>query len=91
MSAPASDPLQTAFTRHAGVALPLICGAMYPCSNPELVAAVSQAGGLGVVQPLSLAYVHGRDVACGRSASSPTGRSASTPSSRPPPSATSSA
>ncbi|MBL7008246.1 MAG: nitronate monooxygenase [Planctomycetes bacterium] len=38
---------------------------MYPCSNPELVAAVSQAGGLGVVQPLSLAYVHGRDVAAG--------------------------
>jgi nitronate monooxygenase len=32
---------------------------MYPCSNPELVAAVSEAGGLGVVQPLSLTYVHG--------------------------------
>jgi nitronate monooxygenase len=31
---------------------------MYPCSNPELVAAVSEAGGLGVVQPLSLLYVH---------------------------------
>ncbi len=49
----------TAFTRQAGVELPLLCGAMYPCSNPELVAAVSEAGGLGVVQPLSLAYVHG--------------------------------
>jgi nitronate monooxygenase len=34
---------------------------MYPCSNPELVAAVSEAGGLGVVQPLSLIYVHGHD------------------------------
>jgi nitronate monooxygenase len=34
---------------------------MYPCSNPELVAAVSEAGGLGVVQPLSLTYVHGHD------------------------------
>lgn len=34
---------------------------MYPCSNPELVAAVSEAGGLGVVQPISLTYVHGYD------------------------------
>jgi len=34
---------------------------MYPCSNPELVAAVSEAGGLGVVQPISLTYVHGHD------------------------------
>jgi nitronate monooxygenase len=34
---------------------------MYPCSNPELVAAVSGAGGLGVVQPISLTYVHGHD------------------------------
>jgi nitronate monooxygenase len=34
---------------------------MYPCSNPELVAAVSEAGGLGVVQPISLTYVHGHE------------------------------
>jgi nitronate monooxygenase len=32
---------------------------MYPCSNPELVAAVSDAGGIGIVQPVSLTYVHG--------------------------------
>ena len=51
--------LETAFTRQAGVEVPLICGAMYPCSNPELVAAVSAAGGMGVFQPLSLVYVHG--------------------------------
>lgn len=51
----------TAFTKHAGVEVPLICGAMYPCSNPELVAAVSEAGGLGIVQPISLTYVHGHD------------------------------
>jgi len=51
----------TAFTRHAGVEVPLICGPMYPCSNPELVAAVSEAGGLGVVQPVSLTFVHGYD------------------------------
>ena len=31
---------------------------MYPCSNPELVAAVSEAGGIGIVQPISLTYVH---------------------------------
>lgn len=53
------DPLATAFTRQAGVEVPLICGAMYPCSNPELVAAVSEAGALGIVQPISLTYVHG--------------------------------
>lgn len=51
--------MHTTFTHHAGVAVPLICGPMYPCSNPELVAAVSGAGGLGVVQPIALTYVHG--------------------------------
>ncbi len=34
---------------------------MFPCSNPELVAAVSEAGGIGVVQPVSLTFVHGYD------------------------------
>lgn len=53
--------LQTSFTKHAGVEAPIICGAMYPCSNPELVAAVSEAGGLGVVQPVSLVYAHKHD------------------------------
>jgi nitronate monooxygenase len=38
---------------------------MYPCSNPELVAAVSDAGGLGVVQPISLTYVHGHEFRAG--------------------------
>jgi len=51
----------TVFGRQAEVEVPIICGPMYPCSNPELVAAVSQAGGLGVVQPISLTYVHGYD------------------------------
>lgn len=32
---------------------------MYPCSNPELVAAVSEGGGLGVIQPVALTFVHG--------------------------------
>jgi len=49
------------FLRHAGVRLPLIGGAMYPCSNPELVGAVSAAGALGILQPISLTYVHGHD------------------------------
>lgn len=51
--------LETPFTRAAGIELPIVCGAMYPCSNPELVAAASEAGGIGIVQPLSLVYVHG--------------------------------
>ena len=48
----------TDFTAHAGIDVPIICGAMYPCSNPELVAAVSDAGGIGIVQPVSLTYVY---------------------------------
>ncbi len=51
-------PKATEFTAAVGIDVPLICGAMYPCSNPELVAAVSEAGGIGIVQPLSLSYVH---------------------------------
>lgn len=47
------------------VKIPLICGAMYPCSNPELVAAASQAGGLGIIQPMSLTYVYGYDFRAG--------------------------
>lgn len=53
--------LDTELTRSLGIEVPLICGAMYPCSNPELVAAVSEAGGIGVLQPISLVYVYGHD------------------------------
>jgi nitronate monooxygenase len=53
--------LHTPLTDHAGIEIPLICGAMYPCSNPELVAAASEAGAIGIVQPISLTYVHGHD------------------------------
>jgi nitronate monooxygenase len=53
--------LDTPFSRAVGIEVPLICGPMYPCSNPELVAAVSEAGGLGVLQPISLTYVHGHE------------------------------
>jgi nitronate monooxygenase len=38
---------------------------MYPCSNPELVAAASDAGALGIVQPLSLTFVHGHEFRAG--------------------------
>jgi nitronate monooxygenase len=55
------SPLDTPLTRHAGVDVPLICGPMYPCSNPELVAAASDAGALGVLQPTTLTYVFGYD------------------------------
>ena len=57
--------LDTPLTRALGIEIPLICGAMFPCSNPELVAAVSDAGGIGVIQPLSLTFVHGYDFAAG--------------------------
>ena len=50
--------LDTALTRHAHIATPIIGGPMYPCSNPELVAAVSEGGGIGIVQPVTLTFVH---------------------------------
>jgi nitronate monooxygenase len=53
--------MKTPLNDHAGIEIPLLCGAMYPCSNPELVAAVSEAGGMGIVQPISLTWVHGHD------------------------------
>jgi len=57
--------IATALTRDAGCKVPLICGAMYPCSNPELVAAASHAGAIGIVQPISLTYVYGHDFRAG--------------------------
>lgn len=69
MTAPESsaprNSIATPFTAHAHVSVPLICGAMYPCSNPELVAAVSEAGAIGIVQPISLTYVHGYEFRTG--------------------------
>lgn len=49
------------FTESTGVKYPIIGGPMYPCSNPELVSSISDAGALGIIQPLSLTYVHGYD------------------------------
>src|SRR4030095_8019148 len=53
--------LETKFSKQVGIEVPVICGAMYPCSNPELVAAVSEAGGIGIMQPLSMVFVHRHD------------------------------
>jgi nitronate monooxygenase len=53
--------VHTKLTEHAGVEYPIICGAMYPCSNPELVAAAAEGGGMSIIQPVSLTVVHGYD------------------------------
>ncbi|MCP4292458.1 MAG: nitronate monooxygenase [bacterium] len=53
--------LKTKLTEDAGISVPVICGPMFPCSNPELVAAVSDAGALGMIQPMSLTSIHGYD------------------------------
>ena len=65
MTGSARPTFDTPLTRQVGIELPIIGGAMYPCSNPELVAAVSEAGGIGVVQPISLTYVHRHDYRAG--------------------------
>ena len=52
--------MKTPFTEQVGIEVPLICGAMYPCSNPELVAAASEAGAL-IVSPLDYAVPAIRD------------------------------
>lgn len=59
-----SPHVQT-FLTQAGIRVPLLCGAMYPCSNPELVAAVSEAGGMGIIQPVALVFAHGHEFRAG--------------------------
>ena len=60
-----ANSYENEFTRLLAIESPIICGAMYPCSNPELVAAASEAGGIGIVQPISLTYVYGYDYRAG--------------------------
>lgn len=55
------NPIKTKFTEQVGIEYPIICGAMYPCSSPGLVASVSDAGGIGIVQPMSFIYVRRLD------------------------------
>ena len=62
---PDPNPNVQRFLSHTGVTVPLIGGPMYPCSNPELVGAISAAGALGVLQPISLTYVHGHEYRAG--------------------------
>ena len=49
------------FLQDTGARVPVVCGPMYPGSNPELVAAVSEHGGFGVVQPVTLTSLYGHD------------------------------
>ncbi len=49
------------FNEHSHARLPIIGGPMYPCSNIELVAAVSDAGGMGILQPVSTTFVYKQD------------------------------
>ncbi len=59
------NPHVQTFLDHARIRVPLLCGAMYPCSNPELVAAVSDAGAMGIIQPVSLVFAHGHEYRAG--------------------------
>ncbi|MEO0898124.1 MAG: nitronate monooxygenase [Bacteroidota bacterium] len=54
-------PITQQFLQDTGAEVPIICGPMYPGSNPELIAAVSEAGGFGVVQPVSMTSLYGHD------------------------------
>ena len=49
------------FLADTGAEMPIVCGPMYPGSNPELVAAVSECGGFGIVQPVSMTSLYGHD------------------------------
>ena len=49
------------FLKDFGAQKPIVCGPMYPGSNSELIAAVSEAGGFGVVQPVALTSLYGHD------------------------------
>ena len=53
--------INTRLTKDAGIRYPIICGAMSPCSNPELVSAASDGGGIAILQPVSLTMVRGFD------------------------------
>lgn len=49
------------FLKHSKIEKNIIGAPMYPLSNPELVACVSNEGGMGIVQPLTLTYIEGYD------------------------------
>lgn len=49
------------FLADTGAKIPVVCGPMYPGSNPELIAAASDAGAFGVVQPVAMTSLYGHD------------------------------
>ena len=49
------------FLKDTGAELPIVCGPMYPGSNPELIAAASDSGAFGVVQPVAMTSLYGHD------------------------------
>lgn len=51
-------PSSERFMNDLGIEVPLICGPMFPGSNPELIAAVSEAGGIGVIQPVTMTFMY---------------------------------
>ena len=62
---PVSVEMRETLLRQLGIEVPVICGPMYPGSNPELVAAVSEAGGMGVVQPISMTHIYRHEFRAG--------------------------
>jgi nitronate monooxygenase len=55
-------PISQSFVDDLGIEVPLICGPMFPGSNPELIAAVSEAGGIGVIQPVTMTFMYKHDL-----------------------------
>ena len=51
------EKLTSQFLKDTGAKAPIVCGPMYPGSNSELVAAVSNSWGFGVVQSLALTFI----------------------------------
>ena len=58
-------PCSERFAQDLGIEVPLVCGPMFPGSNPELIAAVSEAGGIGVIQPVTMTFMYKEDLRSG--------------------------
>ena len=55
-------PFSERFAQDLGIEVPLVCGPMFPGSNPELITAVSEAGGIGVIQPVTMTFMYRHDL-----------------------------
>ena len=51
--------MEKLFLQHTKTKHNIIGAPMYPLSNPELIASVSNEGGIGIIQPLTLTYIEG--------------------------------